>query len=44
MTKAQMRRYIVHAIEDAIMLVGVCICIAGTCAAFSLLFRALGVA
>lgn len=44
MTKAQMRRYIVGAIEDAIILTCICIGIAGTCAVFSLLFRWLGVA
>lgn len=44
MTKAQMRRYIVRAIEDAIILACMCICIAGVCAGFSLLFRVFGVA
>lgn len=43
MSKAQMRRYIVRAIEDAIILTCIFIGIAGTCAVFSLLFRAFGI-
>lgn len=44
MSKVQFRRLVVRAIEDAIILASICICIAGTCAGFSLLFRAFGIA
>lgn len=44
MSNVQFRRLVVRAIEDAIILASICIGIAGTCAVFSLLFRALGVA
>lgn len=43
MSKVQFRRLVVRAIEDAIILTCMCICIAGVCAGFSLLFRALGI-
>lgn len=43
MTKAQFRRLVVRVIEDVIIVCGICGCIFGTCAGFSLLFNALGV-
>lgn len=43
MSKAQIRRYIVRAIEDAIMFAALGLCIVEGCAAFSALFRALGI-
>lgn len=44
MSKVEFRKLVVRAIEDAIILTGICICIAGGCAALSILFRWLGVA
>ena len=43
-SKAYYRGLIVRAIEDAAILVGICVLIAGVCALFSIAFRLLGVA
>ena len=42
-SKAYFRGLVVRAVEDAIILFSICVCIAGVCGAFTLLFRALGV-